>query len=338
MRWLRRVEQHCRRGRSNGARRHGQGCGIEGPQTCARRPGRRFGRIAAPAQRHCRIRPRAGRRAGARSAVLVGGDPGIGKSTLLLAVAARAATEGSAVYVSGEEAIDQIRMRAARMGVADAPVELATATSVRDIAASMDAADGPDLIVIDSIQTMYVDTLEAARARHGFPSPGVGPGVDPGGQEARHRPAARRPCHQGRRHRGPARARAHGRHGALFRRRAQPSVPHPALRQEPVRPDRRDRRVRDDRPGPCRGSEPVRPVPGRAGGERRAGERFGRARQHGRHAAFAGRSPGAGRAGDVFRARAARSSAGTRRACTWCWPCSRPGAGLRSPDATFIST
>ena len=96
------------------------------------------------------------------SAVLVGGDPGIGKSTLLLAVAARAATEGSAVYVSGEEAIDQIRMRAARMGVADAPVELATATSVRDIAASMDAADGPDLIVIDSIQTMYVDTLEAA--------------------------------------------------------------------------------------------------------------------------------------------------------------------------------
>ena len=96
------------------------------------------------------------------SAVLVGGDPGIGKSTLLLAVAARAATEGSAVYVSGEEAIDQIRMRAARMGVADAPVELATATSVRDIAASMDAADGPDLIVIDSIQTMYVDSLEAA--------------------------------------------------------------------------------------------------------------------------------------------------------------------------------
>ena len=95
------------------------------------------------------------------SAVLIGGDPGIGKSTLLLAVAAQAATE-CAVYVSGEEAIDQIRMRATRLGVADAPVELATATSVRDIAASMDAADGPDLVVIDSIQTMYVDALEAA--------------------------------------------------------------------------------------------------------------------------------------------------------------------------------
>ncbi len=96
------------------------------------------------------------------SAVLIGGDPGIGKSTLLLEVAARAATECAAVYVTGEEAVDQIRMRAARLGVADAPVELATATSVRDIAASMDAADGPDLVVIDSIQTMFVDTLEAA--------------------------------------------------------------------------------------------------------------------------------------------------------------------------------
>ena len=95
------------------------------------------------------------------SAVLIGGDPGIGKSTLLLAVAAQATTE-CAVYVSGEEAVDQIRMRAARLGVAAAPVELATATSIRDIAASMDAADGPDLVVIDSIQTMYVDALEAA--------------------------------------------------------------------------------------------------------------------------------------------------------------------------------
>ena len=96
------------------------------------------------------------------SAVLIGGDPGIGKSTLLLAVAAGTATDGAAVYVSGEEAVDQIRMRAARLGVAGAPLDLAAATSVRDIVASMDAADGPDLVVIDSIQTMYVDTLEAA--------------------------------------------------------------------------------------------------------------------------------------------------------------------------------
>ncbi|MDE0717387.1 MAG: AAA family ATPase, partial [Rhodospirillaceae bacterium] len=82
------------------------------------------------------------------SAVLIGGDPGIGKSTLLLAVAAGTAADGAAVYVSGEEAVDQIRMRAARLGVAGAPLDLAAATSVRDIVASMDAADGPDLVVI----------------------------------------------------------------------------------------------------------------------------------------------------------------------------------------------
>jgi DNA repair protein RadA/Sms len=97
------------------------------------------------------------------SALLVGGDPGIGKSTLLLQVVAALARGGArCAYVSGEEAIDQVRLRAARLGVADAPVALAAATSIRDIAATLDGADAPGLIVIDSIQTMYVDTLEAA--------------------------------------------------------------------------------------------------------------------------------------------------------------------------------
>ncbi|MCY4238776.1 MAG: DNA repair protein RadA [Rhodospirillaceae bacterium] len=95
-------------------------------------------------------------------AVLIGGDPGIGKSTLLLKVAAEVSRTGSAIYISGEEAIDQIRMRAERMGVAEAPVDLATATSVRDIVATIDSAEAPNLVVIDSIQTMYVDSLEAA--------------------------------------------------------------------------------------------------------------------------------------------------------------------------------
>jgi DNA repair protein RadA/Sms len=97
------------------------------------------------------------------SAILVGGDPGIGKSTLLLqAAAAVAAGGGSAAYITGEEAIDQIRLRARRLGVADAPVRLAVATSVRDIAASLDIANPPLLAVIDSIQTMYLDTLDSA--------------------------------------------------------------------------------------------------------------------------------------------------------------------------------
>ncbi|MFM2045449.1 MAG: putative repair protein RadA [Pseudomonadota bacterium] len=96
------------------------------------------------------------------SALLVGGDPGIGKSTLLLQVLCRLTQHTPCAYISGEEAVDQVRMRASRLGLAAAPVNLAAATSVRDIVASLDAADGPRIAVIDSIQTMYVDTLDSA--------------------------------------------------------------------------------------------------------------------------------------------------------------------------------
>ena len=98
------------------------------------------------------------------SAILIGGDPGIGKSTLLLQVVCKLAMNGKkCVYVSGEESTDQVSLRAERLGLADAPVDLASATSVRDIVATMDDPANPmDLIVIDSIQTMYVDTVESA--------------------------------------------------------------------------------------------------------------------------------------------------------------------------------
>jgi DNA repair protein RadA/Sms len=101
------------------------------------------------------------------SALLVGGDPGIGKSTVLLqVVAALAAGKGGApitcAYISGEESLDQVRLRATRLAVAHTPVQLAAATNIRDIAASLDRADPPDAVVIDSIQTMYLDTLDSA--------------------------------------------------------------------------------------------------------------------------------------------------------------------------------
>ena len=97
------------------------------------------------------------------SVVLVGGDPGIGKSTLLLQAAARLARSGGRVlYVSGEESIDQIRLRARRLGVADAAIELATAINVRDIAASLEQAKDTTLVVIDSIQTMWLDAIDSA--------------------------------------------------------------------------------------------------------------------------------------------------------------------------------
>jgi len=96
------------------------------------------------------------------SATLVGGDPGIGKSTLLLQAVCHLAQNHKVAYVSGEEAIDQVRLRATRLGLADVPCSLASETSVRDIVAAVDHKDAPDILVIDSIQTMYVDMLDSA--------------------------------------------------------------------------------------------------------------------------------------------------------------------------------
>lgn len=96
------------------------------------------------------------------SATLVGGDPGIGKSTLLLQVVCQLAKQQRVAYISGEEAIDQVRLRALRLGVSDVQCELASATSVRDIVSAIDDTSAPDVLIIDSIQTMYVDTLDSA--------------------------------------------------------------------------------------------------------------------------------------------------------------------------------
>jgi DNA repair protein RadA/Sms len=99
----------------------------------------------------------------AGSSVLLAGDPGIGKSTLLLQAAGALAANGArAVYVSGEEGIEQIRLRAQRLGLSDAPVRLAAATSVRDILTGLESAGPADIVVVDSIQTMYLDTLDSA--------------------------------------------------------------------------------------------------------------------------------------------------------------------------------
>ncbi len=96
------------------------------------------------------------------SAILVGGDPGIGKSTLLLQAASAFAKAGlKVVYTSGEEASAQVRMRAQRLGLAQAPVQLAAETNLRDILTTLEG-ENPDLVIIDSIQTMWADNVDSA--------------------------------------------------------------------------------------------------------------------------------------------------------------------------------
>ena len=97
------------------------------------------------------------------SAILIGGDPGIGKSTLLTQAAAALSNRGHRiVYVSGEEAVAQIRLRAQRLGVAGSAVELAAETNVEDIIATISDQKRPDLVIIDSIQTLWTDMADSA--------------------------------------------------------------------------------------------------------------------------------------------------------------------------------
>lgn len=97
------------------------------------------------------------------SALLVGGDPGIGKSTLLLQSAAALANRGKrVVYVSGEEAVAQVRLRAQRLGLGEANVMLAAETNVEIILATLENGPTPDLVIIDSIQTLWTDRVDSA--------------------------------------------------------------------------------------------------------------------------------------------------------------------------------
>ena len=96
------------------------------------------------------------------SAVLIGGDPGIGKSTLLLQAVGKLSENYTCSYISGEESVNQIRMRASRVGIPSDKAELCSSNSVRDIISSIDRKDSPDVVIIDSIQTMFVDNIDSA--------------------------------------------------------------------------------------------------------------------------------------------------------------------------------
>lgn len=93
--------------------------------------------------------------------VLLGGDPGIGKSTLLLQALAAMASQHKTLYVSGEESADQVALRARRLGLAQADIPLLTEIRLEAILAVL-AAERPQVAVIDSIQTLYTEQLQSA--------------------------------------------------------------------------------------------------------------------------------------------------------------------------------
>jgi DNA repair protein RadA/Sms len=95
------------------------------------------------------------------SVVLLGGDPGIGKSTLLLQAGAALARHLPVLYVSGEESPQQIGLRAHRLGLAGSGIRLLAETNVETILASA-ALERPRVMVIDSIQTLFTETLQSA--------------------------------------------------------------------------------------------------------------------------------------------------------------------------------
>jgi DNA repair protein RadA/Sms len=95
------------------------------------------------------------------SIVLLGGDPGIGKSTVLLQIVAHLSAQLSTLYVTGEESLQQIKLRAQRLGVAEAELRLLAETQIERIL-SIAAQEKPRVLIIDSIQTVYTDVIPAA--------------------------------------------------------------------------------------------------------------------------------------------------------------------------------
>ncbi len=95
------------------------------------------------------------------SLVLIGGDPGIGKSTLLLQVSHLAKTKGNVLYVSGEESKTQIRLRASRLGIETNHITVCTQTSFEEVSETISSSK-PALCIIDSIQTLFSEELSSA--------------------------------------------------------------------------------------------------------------------------------------------------------------------------------
>ena len=95
------------------------------------------------------------------SATLIGGDPGIGKSTLLLQFALSSKSK-KILYVSGEESLSQVKMRSDRLGLKNTNIQFASITNANDIAHTIKTINKKSILIIDSIQTMYLPQIESA--------------------------------------------------------------------------------------------------------------------------------------------------------------------------------
>ena len=93
--------------------------------------------------------------------ILLGGDPGIGKSTLLLQAMAAIGAAKKALYVTGEESVEQVALRAQRLGLVNAPVSMLAEVQLEAVIATIDILQ-PEVVVIDSIQTAYTEALTSA--------------------------------------------------------------------------------------------------------------------------------------------------------------------------------
>ena len=93
--------------------------------------------------------------------VLLGGDPGIGKSTLLLQACAALGAGHRTLYVTGEESVEQVALRAQRLGLVNAPVELLAEVELEAIVTAINATQ-PEVVVVDSVQTVYTEALQSA--------------------------------------------------------------------------------------------------------------------------------------------------------------------------------
>jgi hypothetical protein len=207
--------------------------------------------------------------------VLIGGDPGIGKSTLLLQALDALSRAAKVLYVTGEESGAQVALRSRRLGLAGSAVRVMAEIQLEKIMATIEA-ERP-AVCVGRFDPDRLQRSADLGAGLGGPGARVRRPAHPAGQGERDHRHPGRPCHQGRGLGRAARHGAHRRHRALFRGRHPFQLPPGAGDQEPVRRGQRDRRLRHDREGPQgrRQSERDLPLDPRRSGRRlvRAGRR-----------------------------------------------------------------